>query len=69
MSSILTRSTNFRKEASMSRMTDLVRKVEIYDGMKKFIIEVLVEVISGVILKLISGGVPGRQREPKWAGA
>ena len=53
----------------MSRMTDLVRKVEIYDGMKKFIIEVLVEVISGVILKLISGGVPGRQREPKWAGA
>ena len=53
----------------MSRMTDLVRKVEIYDGMKKFIIEVLVEVISGVIIKLISGGVPGRQREPKWADA
>ena len=32
------------------------KKVELFDGAKKLIIEVLVEVISGVISKLISGG-------------
>lgn len=47
----------------------LMKKVEFYDGLRKFIVDVLVEVISGVILKLISGGAPGLQRTPDWAEA
>lgn len=40
------------------------QKVAVYEGMKKLVIEVLVEVISGVIAKLVSGGRPGSQPEP-----
>lgn len=45
----------------------LMKKVELYDGLKKLLIEVLVEVITGVVSKLISGGKAGLQREPELA--
>jgi hypothetical protein len=45
----------------------LVKKVELYEGVKKLLIEILVEVITGVVSKLISGGKAGLQREPELA--
>jgi hypothetical protein len=63
--------SNFRKETSMTKVNvaAVLKKVEFYDALRKFIVDVLVDVISGVILKLISGGAPGLQRTPKWADA
>ena len=63
--------SNFRKETSMTKVNvvALMKKVEFYEGLRKFIVDVLVDVLSGVILKLISGGAPGLQRTPEWADA
>jgi hypothetical protein len=46
----------------------VVKKIEVYEAMKKLIVEVLVEVISGVIAKLISGGAAGRQPKIRATG-
>ena len=48
-----------------SKVVALMKKVELYEGAKKLLIEILVEVITGVISKLISGGTGGRQNKPK----
>jgi len=39
-------------------------KLEFYEALKKLMIEVMVEVISGVIAKIMSGGLAGRQTKP-----
>lgn len=52
-----------------AKVAALIKKVELYEGAKKLLIEILVEIISGVISKLISGGWPGPQREPDTARA
>lgn len=36
------------------------KKLELYEGIRKLVVEILVETISGVISKLISGGAAGR---------
>jgi hypothetical protein len=37
----------------------VLKKVEFFEMLKKLVIEILIEVISGVISKLVSGGAPG----------
>ena len=43
------------------KVTELVKKVEFYEGARKILVEILVDVIAGVISKLISGGPTGPQ--------
>lgn len=54
-------------EVTKQNLIALMKKVELYESLKRLVIEVLVEVISGVITKLIAGGTAGTQPEPSEA--
>jgi hypothetical protein len=48
-----------KRGGPVMRINDKV-KLQMYEAARKIIVELLVEVISGVISKLFFGGAPGR---------
>lgn len=50
----------------MTKMNRSEIRLQMYEGAKKLIVEILVEVISGVIAKFLSG-TPGRQTNKRAA--
>lgn len=46
-----------------SIMKNPVTRSEFYEAVRRLVVELMIEVITGVIAKLVSGGWPGVQTE------
>lgn len=52
---------NMNVKNAKLKIPELVKKVEFYEGLRKLFVELAVEIIVGVIRRLIVGGASGRQ--------